>query len=538
LHEKHYQKKGERIVATPNNIIIRKNDFDAAIFDLDGVVTKTMPTHALAWKKAFDEFLSQHQGNDSAVRPFDIETDYMIYVDGKPRLEGIKSFLQSRKISLPAGDPKEAPGFRSIHALGNLKNGYFLEKVKKDGVEVYQSTLEFIRKLKAQGIKTGIISSSKNCALILDSAGLAEMFEVRVDGVDLIKLNIPGKPAPDMFLEAARQLGAEPSRTVIIEDAVSGVEAAKAGGFGLVIGISRLGNRKNLLQYGAHVVVNDAAEISVAHDDSAARKPAELASAIESFAAIKKSAATKSIVVFLDYDGTLTPIVDTPDKAILSPQTRDVLIELSKKCVVGIISGRDMKNVKTLVGIDSLIYAGSHGFEITGPREFKESSSKGIAFLPALDQAQKVLEEAISQIKGVLVERKKFAIAVHYRLADPADVPEIEHAVDKVNSLHQDLRKAYGKKVFELQPNIDWHKGKALLYLLEALGLDKENVLSLYIGDDVTDEDAFRALENKGIGIVVWDTPFPTAAKYSLKNTDEVRTFLSLLIQICGGPHE
>jgi alpha,alpha-trehalase len=190
------------------------------------------------------------------------------------------------------------------------------------------------------------------------------------------------------------------------------------------------------------------------------------------------------------------------------------------------------------VGIDSLIYAGSHGFEITGPREFKESSSKGIAFLPALDQAQKVLEEAISQIKGVLVERKKFAIAVHYRLADPADVPEIEHAVDKVNSLHQDLRKAYGKKVFELQPNIDWHKGKALLYLLEALGLDKENVLSLYIGDDVTDEDAFRALENKGIGIVVWDTPFPTAAKYSLKNTDEVRTFLSLLIQICGGPHE
>ncbi len=349
-------------MATPNNIIIRKNDFDAAIFDLDGVVTKTMPTHALAWKKAFDEFLSQHQGNDSAVRPFDIETDYMIYVDGKPRLEGIKSFLQSRKISLPAGDPKEAPGFRSIHALGNLKNGYFLEKVKKDGVEVYQSTLEFIRKLKAQGIKTGIISSSKNCALILDSAGLAEMFEVRVDGVDLIKLNIPGKPAPDMFLEAARQLGAEPSRTVIIEDAVSGVEAAKAGGFGLVIGISRLGNRKDLLQYGAHVVVNDAAEISVAHDDSAARKPAELASAIESFAAIKKSAATKNIAVFLDYDGTLTPIVDTPDKAILSPQTRDVLIELSKKCVVGIISGRDMKNVKTLVGIDSLIYAGSHGF--------------------------------------------------------------------------------------------------------------------------------------------------------------------------------
>lgn len=516
----------------PGNIVINKNKFDAVIFDLDGVVTKTMSTHAAAWKKAFDEFLSQYTDSSTVARPFDIETDYMIYVDGKPRLEGIRSFLKSRNIQIPEGTPKDAPGFTSIHALGNLKNGYFLEQVKNNGVEVYQGTLDFIRKLKAQGIKTGIISSSKNCALILDSAGLAEMFAVRVDGVDLIKLDIPGKPAPDMFLEAARQLDVEPSRTVVVEDAVSGVEAAKSGRFGLVIGISRLDNKSDLLEYGAHVVVNDASEITVEEDTSVAP---ELASAIDNFQEIKKLAAAKRVAIFLDYDGTLTPIVDTPDKAIFSPETRKVVIELSKRCPLGIISGRDMQNVKNLVGIDSLIYAGSHGFEITGPSGIKESSSKGMPFLPILDEAEKELSAAIGHIKGLLVERKKFAISVHYRLVDPTEVPEIEHTVDEVAKRHKELRKAYGKKVFELQPNIDWHKGKALLFLLETLGLDKENVLPIYIGDDVTDEDAFRALADRGIGIVVWDTPFPTAAKYSLKNTDEVRKLLSLFIPLCGG---
>jgi alpha,alpha-trehalase len=520
------------------SIVISKKYFDAVIFDLDGVVTKTMSTHALAWKKAFDEFLSQYEGSSSAAKPFDIETDYMIYVDGKPRLEGIKSFLLSRKIYLSEGNPKDLPGFMSIHALGNLKNGYFLEQVKKHGVEVYQSTLEFIRKLKAQGIKTGIISSSKNCALILDSAGLAEMFEVRVDGVDLVKLNIPGKPAPDMFLEAARQLGVNPSRTVVIEDAVSGAQAGKAGNFGLVIGISRLNNAKDLLKHGAHVVVNDASEISVAPDIPAPGQPRELGSAIDNFGEIKTMTAKKSIAVFLDYDGTLTPIVDTPEKAILSQQMRDALTDLSHHCVVGIISGRDMKNVKNMVNIDSLIYAGSHGFEITGPMKLEDSSSQGTAFLPVLDRAEKELTETLGHIKGLLVERKKFAIAVHYRLVDPAQVPDVAHFVDEVASWHKELRKTYGKKVFELQPNIDWNKGKALLFLLKTLELDNKNVLPFYIGDDVTDEDAFRALKDKGIGIVVWDKPFPTAARYSLKNTDEVQKLLSMFIPICGGTHE
>jgi trehalose 6-phosphate phosphatase len=525
-----------------NGPVISGARYDAVIFDLDGVVTKTMSTHAAAWKEVFDAFLAHYASANPAApkeasAPFGIETDYMIYVDGKPRLEGIRSFLRSRGIELPEGRPQDPPGFDSVHALGILKNRRFLEQVKKHGVEVYGATLDFIRKLRAQGIRTAIISSSKNCALILDSSGISEMFEVRVDGIDLQKRNIPGKPAPDMFLDAAARLGVSPERTAAVEDAVSGVQAARAGGFGLVIGIARLDNREDLLRYGAHVVVSDASEISVAEAVRAARPAPVLPSALDGFAEIAELAAKRRPAVFLDYDGTLTPIVDTPDKALLGGEMRRVLIDLSRACPVGILSGRDMSNVMGLVQVDSLIYAGSHGFEIIGPGGMR-ADSKGGTFLPALDGAERELREKVDGVGGVLVERKKYAIAVHYRLSDPADVPEIEHAVDEVASRRRELRKAFGKKVFELQPNIDWNKGKALLFLLGELGLDRDDVLPIYIGDDVTDEDAFRVLKGQGIGIVVWDGPYPTAATRSLKNTDEVREFLSRLIPLCGGAHE
>jgi len=519
-----------------NSRVVDNRNFDAVIFDLDGVVTKTMSTHAAAWKIVFDSFLAEYgKRHAAAPKPFTIETDYMIHVDGKPRLEGIKSFLEARGINLPEGRPEDPPGFESINALGNMKNRHFLEQVKKRGVEVYSATVDFIRRLRARGIRTGIISSSKNCALILDTAGISDMFEVRVDGIDLQKSNIPGKPAPDMFLAAAGQLGVVPARTVVIEDSVAGVQAARAGRFGLVVGIARLGNREELLKSGAHLVVDDASEIAM--EESPPRCEPELPSALDRFEAIVRRAEKRRLAVFLDYDGTLTPIVDTPDKAVLPEATRQVLARLSGKCPVGVISGRDMSNVKKLIGIDSLIYAGSHGYEITGPGGL-QADSKGAAFLPALDKAERDLREKIGHIRGVLVERKKYAIAVHYRLSDPAAVPGIEHAVDEAASRNRGLRKAYGKKVFELLPDIDWNKGKALLFLLEAMGLDGKDVLPIYIGDDVTDEDAFRELKERGVGIVVRDRAHPTAAAYALRNTGEVRSFLAMLMPFCGDDHE
>lgn len=514
---------------------ISREDFDAVIFDLDGVVTDTASVHADAWKKMFDEFLSQYAAcNNKPFQPFDIDADYRLYVDGKPRFDGVRSFLRSRGVNLPEGQPDDLPGTESIHGLGKLKNEYLLKHIGDHGAEVYDSTIDFIHSLKKQGCKTAIISSSRNCAMILDSTNLSSLFDVRVDGLDSEVLGIKGKPAPDIFLEAARQLKAKPERAVVIEDAISGVQAGKAGKFRLVVGVARTGDKESLLENGADVVVEDLSEIGVRNDIEVIHG---LPSALDSIDDIANQARGKRIAVFLDYDGTLTPIVETPDKAIMAEDMREAVIKLSNNCTVGIISGRDLKDVQEKVEIDSFVYAGSHGFDIAGPEGLNIKSQAGAEFLPVLDKAEKELAEKLRSIEGVFVERKKFAIAIHYRLVTPEKAELVDEIVDKEASVYPELRKAYGKKIFELQPDIDWHKGKALLTLLKALKLDGDDVLPFYIGDDVTDEDAFWTLKGSGIGIVVWDEPYETAASYSLKNPEEVRKFLLKLIPL-GGGHE
>jgi alpha,alpha-trehalase len=366
--------------------------------------------------------------------------------------------------------------------------------------------------------------------MILDAVNLSDLFDVRVYGVDSEILGIPGKPAPDIFLEAARQLKVKPERAVVIEDAISGVQAGRAGKFGLVIGIARTGERETLIANGADVAVEDLSEICIMGDLETAEP---LPSALDDFEGISRQAGGKRIAVFLDYDGTLSPIVETPDQAVMQEDMREAVVELSRHSPVGIISGRDLEDVRDKVRIDSIVFAGSHGFDIAGPSGLQVENQIGMEFLPVLDRAEKELSQELGSIQGILVERKKFAIAIHYRLVDPGRVETVEKVVDEVAARHPELRKAYGKKIFELQPDIDWHKGKALLALLSTLKLDGENVLPFYIGDDVTDEDAFRTLKGRGVGIVVWDKPYETAAAYSLKNPDEVREFLLQLIPLC-----
>src|SRR5438034_2975825 len=217
--------------------------------------------------------------------------------------------------------------------------------------------------------------------------------------------------------------------------------------------------------------------------------------------------------VFLDYDGTLTPIVSQPEDAWLSDSMRQTLRELAARApVVAILSGRDLDDVRRRVNIDAIVYAGSHGFDIAGPRGLRRQVAT--EFLPNLDTAEKELHELLDGISGARVERKRFSIAAHYRNVSENDVPKVERAVSEVAGRHHKLRRIDGKKVCELLPAADWDKGKAVLWLLEALGLDRENSRSIYIGDDVTDEDAFRALEQCGIGIVVGEQSQPTAARY------------------------
>ncbi|MCZ6489923.1 MAG: trehalose-phosphatase [Acidobacteria bacterium] len=274
----------------------------------------------------------------------------------------------------------------------------------------------------------------------------------------------------------------------------------------------------------------------MSNEKSAAEVSAKtLPSALERIEELKQRAQGKRFAVFLDYDGTLTPIVARPELAVLSDQTRKTVIELAGRCTVAVISGRDLRDVQKLIGIDGIFYAGSHGFDIEGPEGKVQGAQQGNDFLPALDRAEQELRDRLSRIAGSLIERKKFSIAIHYRQVQENEAGAVEEAVDKVLALHPELRKTYGKKVYELQPKIDWHKGKALLWLLEALHLPESEVLPMYIGDDVTDEDAFRALLDRGVGIVVRDTPRQTVARYALEDTDDVRRFLHALTSILDG---
>jgi beta-phosphoglucomutase family hydrolase len=241
---------------------IAEGRFDAVLFDLDGVLTATAKLHATCWKKMFDEYLQQRAAaTGEPFQPFEIATDYKQYVDGKLRYDGVRGFLESRSINLPWGDPEDPPDRETVCGLGNRKNELIQEALATGGVEVFESSIALVRQLRDAGIKTAVVSASKNCEAILRAAGIADLFDTRVDGIVAARLELPGKPAPDTFLEAARQLGAEPERAVVVEDAVSGVQAGRAGGFGLVVGVDRKGDPEALRNNGADVVVADLSEL-------------------------------------------------------------------------------------------------------------------------------------------------------------------------------------------------------------------------------------------------------------------------------------
>jgi beta-phosphoglucomutase family hydrolase len=238
---------------------ISKDRFDAVLFDLDGVITATAKVHAACWKKMFDEFL--RRSPDEPFESFDIQTDYPMHIDGKLREDGVRSFLKSRGIYLPEGDPAEPPSYETVQGLGKLKDRMFKEILHKEGVEVYVGAVQLVKQLRGQGIKTAVVSASKNCKAVLEEASIDHLFDVRVDGEVANRLKLPGKPAPDKFLKAAQQLGVEPHRAAVVEDAISGVQAGRAGGFGLVVGVDRKGQAKELRKNGAHIVVSDPGEL-------------------------------------------------------------------------------------------------------------------------------------------------------------------------------------------------------------------------------------------------------------------------------------
>jgi beta-phosphoglucomutase family hydrolase len=247
--------------ATDDGGTVIPKEIQACIFDLDGVITDTASIHAAAWKRMFDDFLRSRPDTSGAdLRPFE-PADYRRYVDGKPRYDGVQSFLESRAVSLPYGSPDDPPELETICGLGNRKNEEFQRHLDENGVQVFPDTIAFIDGLHQRGIRTAVISASRNCQPVLRAAGVEDLFETRVDGVIAAELGLPGKPDPAVFLEATRRLEATPDSAAIVEDALAGVEAGRRGGFALVIGVDRTGHPDDLLEHGADVVSSDLAQL-------------------------------------------------------------------------------------------------------------------------------------------------------------------------------------------------------------------------------------------------------------------------------------
>jgi beta-phosphoglucomutase family hydrolase len=235
---------------------------NTCLFDLDGVLTQTAKVHAAAWKEMFDAYLEQRAGRTGEeFVPFDSGDDYDQYVDGKPRYEGVQSFLESRGIELPRGNPDDPPDAETVDGLGNRKNEIVLKLIHEDGVEPYEGSVRYLHAARDAGLRRAVVSSSTNCRDVLRAAGIEDLLEVRMDGVVAEREHLKGKPAPDTYLKAAEMLGSEPAQSAVFEDALAGVESGRAGDFGCVVGVDRVGQADALKEHGAKVVVTDLAEL-------------------------------------------------------------------------------------------------------------------------------------------------------------------------------------------------------------------------------------------------------------------------------------
>jgi beta-phosphoglucomutase family hydrolase len=250
---------GDQFAGTFSSMLGLPDGTRACLFDLDGVLTDTASVHAAAWKQMFDDYLQARDGD--GYRPFDVKADYGPYVDGKPRLEGTRSFLESRGIHLPEGSPDDPPDAQTLWGLSTRKNQLVQEKIRTVGVDVYPGSVRYLHACKDAGLVTACVSSSANAAQVLDVAGLTDLIDHRVDGVVAKERHLPGKPAPDTFLAAAADLGVAKEEAVVFEDALAGVESGRAGGFGFVVGVDRVGHADALREHGADVVVADLEEL-------------------------------------------------------------------------------------------------------------------------------------------------------------------------------------------------------------------------------------------------------------------------------------
>lgn len=511
---------------------------EAVILDLEGVVAQTALLHARAWQTMFDTFFKGRQ-NGHAFAALNTQKEYLRCLDGKPCTERMRRFLASRHTQLPEGSPRDAPGTATLHGLVNLKNKLLLRLIEEEGVDVFADTVACIRQWRAEGKKIAVIAPGKHCASLIRRAALDPLFDVQVGGAAATRPGPAARPATDVLCEAARKMGVSPGRTMLIENARPGEQAGSRADFGLVVGVARHARAEELIGYRADVIVKSLAELELPRSragHSLAAAAPELPSAVEKVKAIGNEPPGSYLAFLLDYDGTLAPIAARPGEAHLSESIRELLRQLACRCTVVIVSGRDRADVEKRVGLPGLIYAGSHGFDISGPDGLRVQHPGADACLPDLCNAQKVLNHLLEDVEGIQLERKKYALAVHFPHVPEDKVAYVKDVVRWVSHAAERLTFTTGKTVLELRPALDWHKGKAVGWIMDALQLDLTKAVPIYMGDDSTDEEAFRFLGDTGVGILVGGHGGPTEAAYRLQDMGEVEELLLIAVQFLKKP--
>ncbi len=506
---------------------------EAVILDLDGVVIQTAMLHARAWKTMLDTFLKGRR-NGHAAPPLDIRKEYPQYLAGKPCLEGVRGFLASRSVSLPEGSARDAPGTETLHGLSNLKNRVFLRLIKEEGVDVYADAVSRIKQWRAEGKKIAVVSTGKNGAVLLRRAGIEHLFDALVDGTPAARRGPADPFTADVYLQAATVLGVTPGRALVVENASTGVQAGSRNRFGLAVGVARHAQEEETVEYGGDGTVKSLAELEIPHsraDHSRTAPEPGFPSALEKLKAMGQESLGKHLAFFLDYDGTLAPIVAHPEEARMPEIIRELVRQLASLCTVAIVSERDRADLVGRVGLPGLIYAGSHGLDIGGPDGLVMQHPEADGCLPDLCNAQKVLNHLLEDVEGVQIERKKYALAVHYPNVPEDKVAYVQDVVRWVSHATQRLTCTPGRKVLELHPALDWHKGKAVTWIMEALRMDPAKAVPIYLGDDLTDEEAFRTIRETGVGIRVGGPGEPTQAVYRLEDPGQVEQLLLIAVQ-------
>jgi alpha,alpha-trehalase len=505
-------------------VIIDPRYHDAVIFDLEGVLTDVASVHRAAWASLINDYLARRPAHeDEDHSPF-TDDDYRQLVDGKPRSDGVADFLASRGISLPRGVSSDT-GDDTVCGLGTRQQQLCADLLAHD-VPLFEATVTLTRKLQGIDVATAALSSSPRWQQVLKAAGVDELFDVCIDRTAAEGGGVAGNPVPAVLLETTRRLRVPPQRSVVVGDTEAAVTAGRDGGFALVIGVDRTGHADKLLRCGADVVLADLADVAVRTGD---KRISELPNALEAYGQLAGIAIAREPVLFLDYDGTLSPIVSDPGAAALVDGVAEELERLAGVCPVAILSGRDLADIRTRVGIPGIWYAGSHGYELTGPDGSYHQNEAAAAVVPVLERAAAELRDTLAQIPGVRVEHKRFAVAVHYREVSPEHIGEIFATTHRLGQ-RDDLRVTSGRMLVELRPDIDWDKGTTLAWIRSRID-EAKSLVPIYIGDDLTDEDAFDAIRFDGIGIVVRHTEDgdrTTAAHFALEGPDQVREVLQL----------